>query len=267
MAHRLTTSDGVDLNYSSESEGSPVLLLHGLGSRGEDWRPQIDALSASHQVITVDMRGHGSSQIPTHGYDLHRFAADAREVLDALNVHQAHVVGLSMGGGVAFALAVDSPERVRSLCIVNSGPSSRPPNLKFRLFIWMRRIMARLYKPGDAAPKIAERLFPGDDADMQDKRAQFIDQLKGMDATAYRKSLNAVLDFHVADRIAGLHMPTLFVASEFDYTPPEAKQRFVDMMPNARLEVVKDAHHALPIEAPGKFNPLLKALLVEAEGA
>ena len=87
------------------------------------------------------------------------------------------------------------------------------------------------------------------------------------DATAYRKSLNAVLDFHVADRIAGLHMPTLFVASEFDYTPPEAKQRFADMMPNARLEVVKGAHHALPIEAPEKFNPLLKALLVEAEGA
>lgn len=260
----VTTSDGVDIHYRCEGEGPALLLLHGLGSAGADWQPQIDALKPHYRVIAPDMRGHGLSQIVSNGYDLHQFAADALAVLDHLGVDKAHVCGLSMGGGVAFALAVDATDRVRSLCIVNSGPSARPPNLKFRLYILLRKLMARIYTPGQAAPRVAERLFPGDAQDMRQKREQFIEQLQGMDASVYRKSLYAVLRFDVADRIDRLQMPTLFLSSEWDYTPPEAKLRFVNRMPNARLEVVPETRHALPIEAPELFNRVLINFLGES---
>ena len=113
---------GAELYYESAGTGDPILLLHGLGSSTLDWECQIPALSRAGRVIAMDVRGHGRSAKPPGPYSVQQFAADADALLGELKAAPAHIVGLSMGGMIAFQMGVDFPQSVRSLTIINSGP-------------------------------------------------------------------------------------------------------------------------------------------------
>src|SRR5439155_12833482 len=93
------------------------------GSSKRDWEPQVAELAKTYRVITVDLRGHGQSDKPAGPYTIPEFAADVAGLLESLHASPAHIVGLSLGGGVAFQLAVNYPALLKSLTIVNSGPS------------------------------------------------------------------------------------------------------------------------------------------------
>lgn len=111
----------IALYYETHGDGAPLLLIHGLGSSTLDWAPQVAHFSERFRVITLDVRGHGRSDKPPGPYSVPIFAGDLVELLDALHIESAHLAGISMGGMIAFQLAVDAPQRVRSLTIVNSG--------------------------------------------------------------------------------------------------------------------------------------------------
>ena len=89
-----------------------VLFLHGLGSSVRDLDLQVPAFSHDYCVLTIDMRGHGRSSKPSEQYSMPIFAKDVIAVMDNLQIEKAHIVGLSMGGMIAFQLAVDCPERI-----------------------------------------------------------------------------------------------------------------------------------------------------------
>jgi 3-oxoadipate enol-lactonase len=112
-------SDGTRIHYevAGRRRGEPVLLVQGLGTDLRGWAFQRFALGRRHRLYLVDNRGVGGSDAPPGPYDLEVMAADARAVLDAEGVPSAHVVGASMGGVIAQLLAVQSPERVRSLVL------------------------------------------------------------------------------------------------------------------------------------------------------
>jgi len=114
--------DGCSLHYEEYGHGAPVFLVHGLGSSCQDWEYQTPALSAHYRVIAVDVRGHGRSDKPRERYSIPAFSADIEALLEHLNLGPVHYVGLSMGGMIGFQLAVDRPELLKSLTIVNSAP-------------------------------------------------------------------------------------------------------------------------------------------------
>jgi 3-oxoadipate enol-lactonase len=106
--------------YEAGGSGSPVLLLHaGLTDR-RMWDPQWRTLSDRFRAIRFDARGFGSSADPSRPYTLH---GDALDVLDALEIERAAVVGCSMGGGAALDMALAVPHRVSALVVVNGVPS------------------------------------------------------------------------------------------------------------------------------------------------
>ena len=109
---------GIDLYYEVHGAGQPVLLIHGLGSSTRDWDLQVPALAARFKVITFDVRGHARSEKPKQRYSVKLFADDTAALIRALDIAPVHVIGISMGGMIAFQLAVDSPGLVRSLVIV-----------------------------------------------------------------------------------------------------------------------------------------------------
>jgi pimeloyl-ACP methyl ester carboxylesterase len=130
MAH-FTSGDGVRLAYRIDdftdpwvTQDIPVLLLHAAMGRYRRWYGWIPLIARRHPVISWDMRGHGESQIPPADtpFSLERLAQDARDLLDHLGVKRAHVVGLSAGGYVGQRLAIETPERVASLCLIASTP-------------------------------------------------------------------------------------------------------------------------------------------------
>lgn len=245
-------SNGIDLHYETAGQGEAVLLLHGLGSRSDDWQLQVPVFAERYRVVTADMRGHGRTSKPPGPYSVPMMAADVLGLLEALAIDATYVIGLSMGGMIAFQLAVDHPERVRSLVIVNSGPELVARTLAERLQIVRRLALARLFNPERTAQFLGPRLFPK--PEQAAVRAQFTAQWAENDPLAYRAAMRALVGWSVTDRLRAVSCPTLFVSGDRDYTPVAYKEPYVAMMPNARLVVIRDSGHATPIDQAERFN-------------
>jgi pimeloyl-ACP methyl ester carboxylesterase len=118
-------SKGIKIHYTVEGKGEPVVLIHGLHSSSQlNWRlpGTIKLLAESYQVIALDLRGHGRSGKPEKESDYGvEMAEDIVRLLDHLKIEKARVVGYSMGGMIAMKLAVDHPERAKSLVLGGMG--------------------------------------------------------------------------------------------------------------------------------------------------
>lgn len=116
------TGEPVRLFYTDDGAGDPPLLLvHGWGSDSNEWSWHIPALAERHRVIAADMRGHGHSSVPSHGFHPRDLAGDLLGLLDHLDIEQVVAVGHSMGGQLVSILAAEHPERVRALVCVDPG--------------------------------------------------------------------------------------------------------------------------------------------------
>jgi pimeloyl-ACP methyl ester carboxylesterase len=253
--------NGVKLYYEEQGAGEPVLFIHGLGSSGQDWEVQTAAFSPHYRVITYDLRGHGRSDKPAGPYSMTQFAGDAAALLQALGVTSAHVVGLSLGGGVAFQLAVDQPSLVRSLTIVNSAPEMVPRTFKEKFGIWQRLAIVRLMGLPKMAAVLSSRLFP--DPNHEHLRQMFTERFAQNEQPAYLASLHALIGWSVTARLGEIKCPTLVITADQDYTPVALKEAYVAKMPNARLTVIANAHHATPMERPEAFNAALAEFLAQ----
>lgn len=112
---------GINYYYEVQGQGEPLLLLHGgLGSI-DMFAPLLPALAEKRQVIAVDLQGHGRTPLGDRPIDLVAMGADMATILQQLGVAKADVLGYSLGGGVAFQLAVQHPEMVRRLALVSAG--------------------------------------------------------------------------------------------------------------------------------------------------
>jgi pimeloyl-ACP methyl ester carboxylesterase len=256
----------VELHCEMAGDGEPLLFIHGLGSCTEDWQPQVESFRDRYRTIVCDLRGHGRSSKPHGGYSIERFAADVAAILHELKTGPAHVVGISLGGMVAFQLAVDAPQLVRSLTIVNSGPAVPAATFKQRLPLYIRLLYARVLGMRAMANKIANGLFPK--PDQANLRDGFIARLVANDKSCYLASLKAIFaGWSVAARLGEIRCPVLVVASDNDYTPVALKEAYVARLPHGRLLVVPDSRHALPMEKPREFNDALAAFLAASTPA
>lgn len=258
----------VELFCELAGSGEPVFFIHGLGSCAEDWRSQMEFFRDRYRVIACDLRGHGRSSKPHGTYSMERFAADVAAMLREVATGPAHVVGISLGGMVAFQLAVDAPELVRSLTIVNSGPAVPARTFKQRLPLYVRLLYAHVLGLPAMAKMVAKRLFPK--PGQEPLQRAFIARLSANDRECYLASLKAIFaGWSVADRLGSVRCPVLVLAADQDYTPVALKQAYVSRLPDARLVVIPDSRHAVPLEKPREFNEALASFLssVSAAGA
>jgi pimeloyl-ACP methyl ester carboxylesterase len=113
--------NGIKVYYEVYGEGKPIVLLHGAFYTIEmNWGQLIPELSKTRKVIAIEMQGHGHTPFSDRKLDLATFASDVEGVMNYLKVDSADVAGYSMGGSVAYQLAVQSPKRVRKLVIISS---------------------------------------------------------------------------------------------------------------------------------------------------
>ncbi|WGR62811.1 alpha/beta fold hydrolase (plasmid) [Paracoccus ferrooxidans] len=120
MSRTLPLSDGASVRLIEAGRGDPLLLIHGLGMRAEAWEPQMAALSAHHHVIAVDMPGHGASSLLPAAARLPDFVAWAARLVEALDLGSVNLAGHSIGALVAAGLAVERPNLVRRLALLNA---------------------------------------------------------------------------------------------------------------------------------------------------
>lgn len=256
----INTGD-IDLFYESIGSGDPVLFLHGLGSNSKGWALQREPFSARHRVILADMRGHGRSDRPPGPYSVPMFAADTIGLLDALEIPSVNVVGLSMGAMIGFQLAVDHPDRIKSLVVVNAGPAVVPDTMRDRFNLWQRRFLVNVLSMDKIADTIGKRLFP--EADQTEFLRLFKEGFLDNDKATYKAATRALLGWSVVDRIDQITCPVLVISADQDYTPVSVKKEFVDRMPTARLAVIEHSHHATPIDQAETFNHLVLDFLAD----
>jgi pimeloyl-ACP methyl ester carboxylesterase len=250
--------NGTNLYYELSGSGPDVLLLHGLGSSTVDWTPQVAALASRYRVCVVDLRGHGRSAKPKGPYSISLFAEDTAALIRDLSLAPAHVVGISMGGMIAFELALAFPQLVRSLVIVNSGPGLPGGRLTQSLFAAHRLLMVRVLGLRKFGQQLADRLLP--DASAEERQA-FADRWGANDARAYRAAVKSIVGWNVSERLEAVTPPVLIVAADGDYTPLSYKQAYVARLPRAELVVIDNARHAVTMERPQQFNTVLLRFL------
>jgi pimeloyl-ACP methyl ester carboxylesterase len=255
---------GIELAWSTAGQGSSVLLIHGLGSSQLDWSRQVPVLARSHHVVTYDQRGHGASSRPLRPFTMRDLARDAAALIRRLGLARCHVVGLSLGGMVAFQLAVDEPELVRSLVIVNSGPEVVPRTMKERSALLVRRALSRVLPMRWLAAMIVGRLFPH--PEQHDLRTEFVARFAGNHKPSYRKAMAAIIGWSVSDRIDTVTHPVLVVTGDRDYTTVDRKRQYVERLPRATLAVVPNSGHATPIDQASAFNELVMRFLEDVDG-
>jgi 3-oxoadipate enol-lactonase len=264
----MSTSQGatVDLAYGEAGHGPPLVLLHGLGSSRNDWLLQLPTVIARYRTIAVDLRGHGGSPKPPGPYHLEQFAADVAQLLQRLDARPAHVVGISLGGAVAQQLALDFPELVRSLVLVNTAARFVSESWQQRL-IGVRRVASvYLYGMERVAEAVAMRLFPK--PEQAQLRRETVERIRNNDVAAYRATLWAIARFDVRTRLGEIACPTLVVAGDEDNTVPLASKRLLaERIPQSRLEIIAHSGHATPVDQPETFNRAVVQFLEQAQDA
>ncbi len=248
----MITLDGLDVHYERYGHGAPVLLIHGLGSSTEDWEPQVQALRGAFTVVTYDVRGHGLTGKPRGKYSVVQFAADAARLIEHLGLGPVHVVGLSMGGMIAFQLVTVRPDLVRSLVIVNSGPEMILRTWREKVAIYQRSVIVRLMGMSKMGAVLATRLLPA--PEHAALRRTFVERWGRNDPGAYLRALSALVGWSVMARLPEIWCPVLVVAADEDYTPVEWKRAYTCTMPHASLVVIPNSRHMMPVERPGAFH-------------
>ena len=254
-----------EIHRPQDEESVSVTFLHGLGSCCEDWILQLPSVDEDFAVLTVDLPGHGGSSMRAIWPRISYFADDVANLIQMLGLSPTHVVGLSLGGLVAQELALDHPDLVRSLVLVNSFPkihlrTMRGVRAHGRLPILLRGDMDAL------GGWLAGELFPGDG--MEEVRELTKMRIKSNARSAYVRNLLAVMRFDVRKRLGDIAAPTLVVSGERDsMVPHELKESLVFGIPNAKIEIVNDSGHATPIDSPDTFNRVLLKFLHEIDDA
>jgi pimeloyl-ACP methyl ester carboxylesterase len=252
-------SPGLDIHYLDQyPEGSPiVLLLHGLGSCGESWGYQFPALGeAGFRAIAPDFPGFGNSNYPGGGTSIAAIAGSLVQLLRSLGAEPAHVVGISMGGTVALQMALDAPNWVKKLILVNTFAQLRPKSASVWTYFAVRYLLVHTLGLPAQAKAVAGRIFPQPQQD--DLRRELVRQICQADPRGYRAAMRALARFNVRQRLREIRCDTLVVSGEFDSTVPlETQQQLVQGIPGARHITIRSAGHAVIAEQPDVFNRCL----------
>jgi 3-oxoadipate enol-lactonase len=240
--------------------GVPLLFLHGVGSNRSAWDGQVEQFGAGRQTIAIDMPGYGNSEGGS-GDPRSDFAAAALAVLDALEVPQAHVCGLSLGGVIALAMHARAPERIASLVLADTfacHPEGRA--------IYERSLAgaAELGMAGLAESRADALLAqPADPA----VRKAVVDTMSGIDPAAYARAAEAVWLADQRQETAAVRCPTLILyGSEDRITPPDLSEELKQLIPHAGLVEITGAGHLPNLEQPAIFDRVVAAFLAGLEG-
>ena len=261
-------NDGANLHYQvlGRRNGTPILLIAGLGEDLTGWTLQRVGLGRHFRTIAFDNRGVGRSDKPAGPYSLLQMADDATAVLDAAAIESAHVVGLSMGGAVSQILAVNHASRVRSLTLVCTACRNHP---------WRRELLmhwadtARTKGMGALGHEALRWLVGPRSLRRYAPALGFIGPLAmHCPAAAFAAQIDALLSFDesLAESLVNVSVQTLVIAGNQDIlTPRGDAEELAERIPGAELVVISGAAHGLTVEHAHTFNRIAKEFITRAE--
>jgi pimeloyl-ACP methyl ester carboxylesterase len=261
--------------YRVTGSGPPIVLIHGMLNSSSHWQSVALNLASDYTVIAPDLIGHGDSAAPRGDYSLGAHAASIRDLLAAVGIDRATIVGHSLGGGVAMQFFYQFPQRVERLVLISSGglghevsPVLRTaalpgmsallsltinPRLLSALAETGRRLRQRGVRAGVHMQAVARALSPLENADARG---------------AFLHTLRAVIDVHgqrvsATDRLYLLEsLPTMIVWGERDNTIPLIHGRNAHQaIPHSRFRTLPQAAHFPHLEDPDGLSEVLREFI------
>jgi len=241
--------NGLTTHFTLEGtgEGIPLVFVNALGTDLRIWDGVVPHLSNRYPVLRFDKRGHGLSDCPPAPYSIHDFSTDLLGLLDQLEISQAIVVGISVGGMVALDFAASWRERVHSMVLCDTAPVIGTADL------WNDRIN-RLREHGmrSMAEAILARWFsPAFKENSPAAYQGFYNMLTRMPVEGYTGTCEAIRDADLTEATRTIEAHTLILCGTEDVsTPPDLVRELVELMPNAEFQEIPGAGHSTCIEQP-----------------
>ena len=266
----LVAANGVRLNLEERGSGPPLLLLHGFTGTALTWEPFLDGWS-EFRCLAVDMIGHGLSDAPADvsRYSSDRLVDDLMTLLDEFSIRSLAVLGYSMGGRLALNLALRAPDMVRAVILENTNPGiedaddreariGRDEELARSIeadgivrFVdnWANQpiLSSQSTLPSPTQTKLREQRLRNDPHGLANC-------LRGLGLGQQRP---------LWSRLDSVSAPVLLLAGALDRKYCELGQRMADAFPQAKLEIVPEAGHAVHLEQPGSFSAIVSRFLRE----
>lgn len=263
-------TNGINLYYEIHGNGEPLVLIPGLGYDGWMWHKMIMGLAEHFQVISFDNRGSGQSDKPAGPYSAQMLAADVIGMLDAFGITKAHIMGHSMGGFIAQAIAVDYPERVNKLILsaTNFGGPHHIP-------ITAEAMAVLMDLSGDPIDRLKRGIViscaPGFVADNPEFVEYWVDYRvqHPIDPAGYQAQLAIGLSLiseaasfeHKLERV---NAPALILFGKHDkVVPPGNAELLAGKLTNSKIEILDGAGHFFPFETPEEANAAVVRFLKE----
>jgi 3-oxoadipate enol-lactonase len=262
----LAEVNGQRLYHEVHGDGEPLLCVAGLACDTLAWIPQIQAFSAAHRTVIFDNRDVGQSSMADAGYDIADMARDALGLADELELDSFNLLGISMGGAIAQEIALQAPERVRTLTLAVTFPAGGA---------YARRL-AQVW--GDRVKQISreqhiDELMLMNHSEAFYENAEMVEFLRTailgnphpQPPDAFARQLAACSHHDTRDRLGSLTMPTHVIGGEYDILVPVWKSREIAaLIPGAKLTVLPQAPHGLSLERAEEFNAAVLEFLREA---
>jgi pimeloyl-ACP methyl ester carboxylesterase len=235
--------NGLQLYYETRGSGRPLVLLHGgLMTIDLNFGPLLEPLAATRQVIAVELQGHGHTADSHRAMTIEALAADIIALLDHLGLAAVDLFGFSLGGLVAYAIAVSAPERVAKL-VVASADGHRPPGR-------------------ESAPLDDDRMpTPADFRAMRDAYDAVAPDPTHFDDFAAKTSAMVHEFAGWTDELRSLEMPTMLIFGDRDFSPlPDVLELF-ELLPNAQLAILPGTTHMGVSRSPERLRALIEPFL------
>jgi 3-oxoadipate enol-lactonase len=251
---------GKSLHYRIRGRGEYLLLVHGLGSSGADWELQARALEQRFRVIVPDLPGSGNSAPLAGRCTIAALAQSLWALLDHLCAPRINIIGFSLGGAIGLEMALQRPDCVPRLALINSLASYRIDHWRKWLEARVPPVLMRLIGMRRTAWLVAARLFPHPWQRALRLRAAAV--VGAVPTSCYVGMASALEAWNSTDRLDRLRSKTLMIAAEHDFTPLAEKRALAAAL-KADIVVVRGSRHGTPFDSIEATNACLMALLCD----
>lgn len=254
-------SDDLQMFYIKKGEGVPLVFIHGLGSNHDIWKNQISALEKQFTVIAADSRYHGSSTVnggAFSAYKVERIAADWISLLKFVLKREAYLIGLSLGSAVCMQIAVDYPELIAGLILVEPWASCDDEH-RSRLINWID-----MFSNDENASRFNKTLVQHYFStpfirDFSEKVKEYETIRNEQSLQVNLQDCRACLEFDIRARLSEIKAPTMLIYGEFDVLiPPYHSKLLMKEIPRAYQIRIKDCGHLPLIEREEDFNNIIR---------
>jgi pimeloyl-ACP methyl ester carboxylesterase len=255
--------NGLRIAFERAGEGPPLVLVHGAVSDRRVWKPQIDALADEFTVLAWDAPGCGESDDPPESFRLPDYADVLANLIAALELRPAHVLGHSFGGALALELALRHPDAVAKLVIAGGyagWAGSLPAEEVERRLNFALDVADRL--PGGFEPTSMPGLFS---EKMPTEAVRALTTIMSeIRPAAMRSMAHALAEADLREALPSIRAPTMLIYGTADErSPPSVARDLHRSIPNSQMTMVAGLGHESALEDPARFNLEIRTFLVQ----